>query len=232
VGSSSPDRRLRLAGVALALCSLAFVAVFAHLARVFDYPAVLQRSAGQVLPALAAGGPSLRAVWFLYAALPLGILAAGLASAPVLARGGQWLRTVGVASAVTAGAAMSVGLLRWPTLEWSLALKWVDDPFDREAFAAAFDRSNLILGNIVGEFIGELALASWFFALAIAHRRDGRTIIGTLGTLAGLLLAVAAFRNVTTLVAPVAALNNVTLPLWLLALGVILFRAGRPAARS
>jgi hypothetical protein len=54
-------------------------------------------------------------------------------------------------------------------------------------------------------------------------------VLGNLGVGAGLLVAVAALRNITTLVAPVAQINNVTLPLWLITLGVLFLRdGGRP----
>jgi hypothetical protein len=219
---------LKSAGVALIVCSLAFVAVFAYLARAFGYPDILDRGAAEVLPRLAAGGLRLRTVWFLYAALPLGILFAGSASAPILERGGRGVRALGVGAAVGAGLAMMVGLLRWPTIEWTLARYWETAPAAaRTALSAVFDASNLFLGNVVGEFIGEMCTALWFVALGIAFRRDGRRLVGGLGIGAGILLAVAGLRNITTAVALVAQINNVTLPLWLLTLGVLFLRDRR-----
>lgn len=223
---------LRRAGTVLFTCSLGFVAVFAYLARTFDYPQVLARGAGEVLPRLAAGGSTLRAVWFIYAALPLGILRAALASATILARGGRRLRTTGVVAGAGAAVAMTAGLVRWPTLMWGLARSWMlGPPPSHASLADTFATANRVLGNVVGEFVGEMLLALWSLAVAVAHRRTGRRVVGTLGLVAATLLAVAAFRNVTAVAAPVAAINNVTLPLWLLTLGVLLFRDGaRPAA--
>jgi hypothetical protein len=216
---------LKSAGVALIVCSLAFVAVFAYLAGAFGYPEILDRGAAEVLPRLAAGGRRLRTVWFIYAALPLGIVFAGAASAAVLERGGRRLRTLGTAAAVAAGIAMMIGLVRWPTIEWTLARYWETAPApSRTALAALFDASNLLLGNVVGEFVGEICLAIWFVALGIAFRRDGRRWLGALGLGAGILLAVAGLRNMTTAVAIVAQINNITLPLWLLTLGVVFLR--------
>jgi hypothetical protein len=219
---------MRRAGVVLIVCSLAFVAVFAYLAKAFGYPKVLQLEADCVLPALLAGGGKLRAVWFIYAALPLGIVFAGASSAPLLARGGRWLRRIGVTAAVAAGFAMATGLLRWPTIEWQLARAWAATarPETRHALADAFDSSNFVLGNIVGEFIGELCLAVWFLTVALALRADGRRTLGAIGVSAAVVLAVAAFRNITPAVAVVAQINDVTLPLWLLTLGIVFLRDG------
>ncbi|HXJ20837.1 MAG TPA: DUF4386 family protein [Polyangia bacterium] len=231
--TTTEARRLRLGGAALVTGSLAFVALFGVLARLFDYPRVLARGAAQVLPRLAEGGDTLRAVWLLYAALPGAIVYAGLASRAMLARGGRRVRTVGVAAAVTAGAAMTLGLLRWSTLEWELARAWATaGPAARDTLARAFATSNLVLGKLIGELVGEVALATWFAALAVAHARSGRRALAALGAVAAALVVVAALRNVTPAVSAVAAVDNVTLPAWLLALGVTFFRQGVASERS
>ncbi len=225
---TSKDTVLKTAGVALIACSLGFIAVFSYLAAVFGYPDVLDHEAAQVLPRLAAGGGSLRAAWFVYSALPLGIVFAGAASARVLERGGLRLRNVGVAAAGAAGIAMMIGLLRWPTIEWTLARHWQTAPAaSRAALSAMFDASNLYLGNVFGEFVGEMCTSLWFVVLGIAFRRDGRRLLGNLGVGAGLLVAVAGLRNITAVVGPVAQINNLTLPLWLITLGVLFLRDGR-----
>jgi hypothetical protein len=232
------DALLRRAGVALIFASLAFVAVFTYLAMAFGYPDVLDRSAAEVLPQLAAGGPRLRLVWYLYGILPLGLVFAGAGSAAVLQRGGGHLRALGVSAAVVAGVAMMLGLLRWPTIMWTLARHWQNgSPAAHPALAAMFDAGNLFLGNLIGEFVGEVATATWFIALGVAFRRDGRRLAGSLGIAAGVVLAVAALRNITAMVAPAAELNNLTLPAWLFTLGVLFLRdrhrvAGRTPAAS
>lgn len=219
---------LKVAGVALSVGSLAFVAVFTYLASAFGYPDILDRDAAEVLPRLLAGGAELRTVWFLYAGLPLAIIVGGVGSGVVLQRGGAGLRALGVAAAVVAGTSMVIGLLRWPTIEWALARHWTAAPPEaRIALSALFDASNLFLGNVVGEFVGEMCTALWFLTLATAFRREGRVVVGHLGTGAGILVAVAALRNMTGAVDLVANVNNVTLPLWLFTVGILFVRDGR-----
>lgn len=219
---------MKRAGLVLIVCSLAFVAVFSYLAATFGYPDVLRQPAAAVLPALLAGGSKLRAVWFLYAALPLGIVYAGPAAAPLLARAGRRLRVLGTAAAVAAGFAMTTGLLRWPTIEWKLARAWETAPEAAQPWLTArFDASNFVLGNIIGEFCGEIFLALWFLTVALAFHADGRRRLAALGLGAAIVLAVAAFRNITPAVTVIAAISNVTLPLWLLTLGIVFLRDGR-----
>jgi hypothetical protein len=82
---------------------------------------------------------------------------------------------------------------------------------------------------VVGEFIGEIATATWFVSFGIEFCGDGRRLLGPLGIAAGLLVGVPALRNITSAVDLASAINNVTLPLWLITLGVVFFRQ-RPAS--
>jgi hypothetical protein len=224
---------MKIGGASLIAGSLAFMAVFTYLASAFGYPDILDRSAAEVLPRLFQGGPSLRTVWFVYGALPLIFVVAGAASARILERGAPGLRTLGVGAAVGAALAMMTGLLRWPTIEWTLAQYWhAAAGSEKVALAAVFDASNLFLGTLVGEFVGEFCTATWFLTLAIAWRREGRRVFGGIGIAAAIVMAVAALRNVTHLVDPIAALNNVALPLWMIAMGVAFLRDGSRSAAA
>ena len=51
--------------------ALTFVGVFSYLAANFNYPDVLDRTAAEVLPRLREDGTAMRAVWAVYAFLPL-----------------------------------------------------------------------------------------------------------------------------------------------------------------
>jgi hypothetical protein len=220
------DRFERLGGLSLTLGSLGFVAVFLVLARQFHYPEVLERSAAEVLPALHAGGDGLRALWFVYAALPLTLLVGGLASMPLLERGGgRGLARLGAVAAVLAAVAMMVGLVRWPSITWTLAERWAGAGVEERAvYAAVFDASNLYLGNIFGELLGETLMAVWFASLGAAFLATGRRVLGWAGLAMGVIGAIAVLRLITPVVDPIAAANNSLLPLWLLVLGVVMLR--------
>ena len=123
---------------------------------------------------------------------------------------------------------MMAGLLRWPSLHWQLATAYADaSPAAREAIAAVFAASNSYLGNFVGEFLGELFLNSFFLCAAFVLTRaaaPGRRWLLLAGASASLLGGLAMLRNVIGWVEPIAALNNVVLPIWMLVLGVALMR--------
>jgi hypothetical protein len=217
-----------LGGGSLIAATLLFSAVFMVLARTFGYPDVLDLPAAQVLPQLLALGSSGRAVWVLYGLIPLlllptamGVYAAGHHAAPLTARAALIL-------AMLSAVAMMAGLLRWPSLHWQLALAYADaSPAAREAITAVFAASNSYLGNFVGEFLGELFLNSFFLCAAIVLTRaaaHGRRWLMVAGASASLLGGLAMLRNVIGWVEPIAALNNVVLPIWMLVLGVALVR--------
>jgi hypothetical protein len=221
-------------GLSLIAATVLFAAVFGYLAGTFDYPAILEHPAGEVLPRLLALGATGRAVWILYGVIPLllvptaiGVSAATREAAP---RTAQAAVITGVLSAVC----MMVGLLRWPSLQWELARAYASgSPAARETIAAVFDAANSYLGNFIGEFLGELFLNAFFLCAAIALARAGgparRWLLYT-GSIAVGLGFLAMLRNATPLVGPIAAANNAVLPIWMLILGVALGTHGRRRA--
>jgi len=231
---STSRRRTVIGGASLVAATILFAAVFSYLAAAFDYPAVLARPAGDVLPALLALGRSGRVVWLLYGLIPLllvptaiGVNEAARATAPRLGRAILWLATL-------SALAMMTGLLRWPTLHWTLAQEWaLAAPAARDVLASRFDTANLYLGNVVGEFVGELFLNGFFLAssMALSTGQPRRRWLAFWGVAASALGWIAMLRNLTPLVAPVATLNNVVLPLWMMTLGLALAAQGRSGKR-
>lgn len=216
---------MRVGGWSLIAATVLFAAVFGYLATSFDYPAVLDGTAAEVLPRLLALGNTGRAVWLIYGLIPLllvptarGVNAAVQIAAPRLGTTALWL-------AFFSAAAMMAGLLRWPTLHWGLAQAWgAASPTSRQAIASTFDHANLYLGNVVGEFLGELFLNGFFLvaARALAVASPGRRWLVYAGGAASALGWIAMLRNLTPLVASAADANNIVLPLWMTVLGITL----------
>ena len=118
--------------------------------------------------------------------------------------------------AVVAAVSMMLGLLRWPGIQWELARAYVASGAEsRIVLEAVFDGLNRYLGNYLGEFTGELCLNAFFLLSARAMWRGGSRWSAGFGLTAGTLGWVAMWRNVTGIVAPAAALNNVVLPMWM-----------------
>jgi len=222
---------VRAGGAALIVGAVAFLGVFAFLAARFDYPSILDGPAGEVLPRLRAIGPTGRAVWALYGFLPLVWIPAGVGAFYALRGPHDGSMRIGMMLALVAAIAMMLGLLRWPSIHWVLAEAYAQgEPAERSAIAAVFTGLNSYLGNYIGEFLGESSISVFFLlsALAILARDSAwprwMGYVGVVTAIAGL---VGMFRNTTNVVAPIAAMNNYLLPIWMLVFGSGLLRVSR-----
>jgi len=231
--STRGSATVRAGGVALVAGAVAFIGVFAWLAARFNYPDVLDGSAATVLPALLATGTAGRAVWALYALLPLLWIPAGVGAFHALRHTGEGSMRVAMHFAVLAAVSMMLGLMRWPSLHWELAKAYLAvTPDQRTVFEALFLGLNRYLGNYIGEFLGEFSVSIFFLLSGLAMLRPASTFprwVGYLGVITALAGMVGMFRNVTNAVAAVAEVNNYLLPVWMLVFGVTLLRGRRPA---
>jgi hypothetical protein len=229
------DSSVRMGGAALVAAAVGFIGVFAYLAARFNYPEVLEAPAASALPALLAMGSTGRAVWGLYGLLPLLLIPAATGAFTAFRGSGEGGMRVALLLAVVAALSMMLGLLRWPSIQWELADAYeAAGPDGRTALAAIFDGLNRYLGNYLGEFVGELCLNGFFIlsARAMFQSKIVPRWMATLGLASGTLGLIAMWRNVTGVIAPVAALNNVVLPLWMIMFGVGLFRVGSGRGRA
>ena len=215
----------RAGGWSLIAAAVGFMAVFAYLAAAFDYPDVLDGSASVVLPQLLALGSTGRAVWVLYAFLPLLLIPAAIGAYSALRLPAPNAMRAALICGVLAAVSMLLGLARWPSVHWELARAYPGaSPEARVAIDAIFAGLNAYLGNFIGEFVGELALNAFFILCAVALLRGGRSRLGYAGLAVGVIGLAAAFRNVTPAVSLVADVNNYVLPIWLVVMGVVLIR--------
>lgn len=232
--SSSERGTILGGGIALVGGALGFLGVFAYLAARFNYPGVLDGSAADVLPALLATGNAGRAAWAFYAVLPLIWLPAGVGAFEALRDRAAGPMRVAMLFAVVAAVSMMLGLMRWPSVHWELARAWSSaGPGERLVLASIFDGLNRYLGNFIGEFVGELSVSICFVLSGVSLWRhpNAPRLFGWWGVATGILGLIGMWRNVTPIVAVVAAANNYLLPFWMLGFGGWLLRVGR-AARS
>jgi Domain of unknown function (DUF4386) len=213
-----------IGGLSFVVGALAFVSVFSYLAANFDYPGILDGSAAEVLPRLRAGGSSMRAIWALYAFLPL-LLVPGAVGAYFACPSSRGRMTLALVAASIGALAMCLGLMRWPSVHWALADAYAQSGAEaKTSLSAVFLGLNLYLGNYIGEFLGEVCLAAFFLL-------TGQSLLDEVqfpkwlgwGSIAfALLFIVGAFRNTASAVQPIANINNALLPLWMVVLGASL----------
>jgi uncharacterized protein DUF4386 len=207
------------------------MAVFSYLAARFDYPAVLDGPANEVLPKLLATGASGRAAWAFYSFLPLIWLPAGVGAYRALRRTHPGAMLLGLQWAVVAAISMMLGLMRWPSVHWHLAqLQANATPEQQPIIAAIFDGLNTYLGNYIGEFLGEFSFSIFFLisSWVLLQSRVTAKWVAVLGLITAIAGLVGMFRNVSAAVAPIAAVNNYLLPMWMIIFGIVLLRHRLP----
>ncbi|SRR6266550_8571594 len=219
---------VRIGGMFLIGGAFAFMGVFAFLAARFNYPQVLDGSAAEVLPNLLATGTTGRVVWAIYGFLPLIWIPAGVGAFHALRKVQEGSMRVAMLFALVSALSMMLGLLRSPSIHWTLAQAYATgSEADRTAIAAIFAGLNSFLGNYIGEFLGELSFSLFFLLSGLAMLARGAQFprwVGYLGILTAAAGMVGMFRNVTDVVDTIAAVNNYLLPLWMIIFGVALAR--------
>jgi hypothetical protein len=226
---------IKIGGLFSLLGGVAFIGVFTYLAINFNYPDILDGDAYQVLPQIVMGGDQMRAVWAIYALLPLILIPAALGTYAYLRNKSNSLAVAGLVFAAVAALANMLGLMRWPSIHWILAQKFTTAPVEQRAtIDAVFQGLNVYLGNYIGEFLGELTMNMWFLTigLVLITVKDKLKYFGYLAIIIAVLGFIGGFRNVTSVVSMVAEINNFLLPAFLIVLGILLLRVKKALEKT
>ena len=240
-GTSGPPPEstvmVRVAGVALILGALGFVMVFAYLALRYSYPKVLRMPAAAALPALLDLGGVGRVMWTFYALLPLLLIPAGVGTFHALRKTNEATMRVAMNLSLVSAIAMTLGLMRWPSAHWHLAIGYeVAGAEGRRVISAVYESLNSWLGVFIGDFLGELCLGAFFVLSGFTMWRTHRfpKWVSALSVVFGALAWVTMWRNVILVLRPIGMLYGGLLPLWLIVFGVYLlkYKSDRPGARK
>jgi len=110
----------------------------------------------------------------LYGFLPLIWIPAGVGAFHALRGVREGSMRVAMLFAVVAAISMILGLLRWPSIHWTLAEAYANGTeADRAAINAVFAGLNSFLGNYVGEFLGEFSFSLFFLLSGVAMLARG-----------------------------------------------------------
>jgi hypothetical protein len=213
--------------------ALAFAVAASLLSSTFDWPDVLRRPAGVVLPAFTAGGTGLVWTWFAtawtYAVLAVPIL---LLPAALGRRGDPVLRVATWAGATSVVLSV-VGFLRWVFVVPPLAESYAaGNSTTRAAVDAAWTAQHQFGGALLGEHLGQLLAVGWSLTLSVVVLRS-RVLPRWLGV-TGLVVSAVYLLNQGDVLAtavpgfPVwelaGLLGSTGWGLWVVALGVAVLR--------
>jgi hypothetical protein len=164
-----------------------------------------------------------------YSFLPLLLIPAAAGTFQALRDDAEGLMRMASYFAVLAALTLTLGLIRWPSLNYELAGRYVAGTGEeRAAIEVLVAGFNTYLGTYIGEQLGELFLNGWFVMCAAAMLRSARfpRWAGWAGIGVGVLGLVGMFRFASSSVEPVSAVNNLLLPAWLITFGIVLWLRG------
>ena len=223
----------RLAAVLLLSFPILVNIPFALLAKNFGYPDVLRLPAGEILTRFLAGGPGLVFTWYGFAVSCLPFFA-GVVLLPSSFPEQRTLMRLSTVLGTIAGIVQVVGLLRWvfvvPYLARLYATTATAD--GRLAIEVAFSTLHQFAGVSLGEHTGQLFTAAWMVTLSFVlwqtHRRK-LAVLGASTAVAWLIGLAEGFGTVLdgvpTQLGAVAPLAFMSMSVWLVGLGIVLWRA-------
>jgi hypothetical protein len=205
---------------------------FTALGSIFNYPDVLNESAGHVLASFR-DHQSAVSLWFVVLALASALLA------PVAIGVGRLSTTkamrIAVPVGISAAVVQVVGLMRWPLLVPGYASDAASaSPGIASSARESFTTASNVLGTGIGETLGYLLTATWTVLVIVAL---GRTYAGrwfqVLGAVAAALVVVGVFSPLELPVVDTANFAGYVLwSIWLIAFGVVILIHDRRATSS
>jgi len=150
-------------GLALIVFLVAATLPYVWLIEHFGYDDILREPAAVILQRFQAGGAPLVLAWFGFAVSSLLFIPVARGFQRLLAAHGSsddGSALLGIASAI----AQAIGLLRWVLVVPALAVAFTDaqsSASTRDAIVVVFDAVHRYGGMVLGEFIGQILLASW-----------------------------------------------------------------------
>ena len=238
---SPPDRAAATIAVTTAVL---FTGAFTALGVTFDYPAVLDEGAPEVLTRYASADTATRALWYV-------MLVASLAFVPLAVLVGRSigvrlprptvLTEIAVTVGVLAGVVQAVGFARWTFAVPYLAATYADpasSPATRDAAVVAFEVLHRFVGGALGEHLGFALTAIWAVSVAVLLSRTPAVprVVPVTGALAGLAIATGVFEvtGAAWPALPVAG-GYLLFAAWLVWIGILLAmsaRDGQPGGGS
>lgn len=236
LAAAPPDRSAAAFAVGTAVT---FTGAFTLLGFTFDYPAVLDQPALDVLARYAEAGTTTRVLWYLMfvasaAFVPLAVLLGRslAARAPRPSALGPMITTVGV----LAGVVQAVGFARW-TFAMPYLAATATDPGSTDATRAAsvvvYETMHRFVGGALGEHLGFALTAIWTAGVAVLLARlAGPRWVSAVGVVAAaaIVTGVAEVTGATWPSLPVAG-GYVLFAAWLVVVGALLVRGRIGGAR-
>jgi hypothetical protein len=217
-----------ITGLVLIVLPSAFNLLFLMLGRAFEYPDILRKPTDYILTRFVAGGRSLIALWYGFAATALLAIPMAFLLGAVFEAQQPQLAAVSVILGVLSGLTQAMGLLRWSLFVPMLAAQYTapeSTQTQRDALSVVFSAIHQYAGVVIGEHLGFLFTGAWTIVIGVMMIGSPlfSPILGAVGILSAIgilsgLLEPAGWR-------PAGMINSISYivwSLWLIVTGITL----------
>jgi hypothetical protein len=216
---------IRVGGWSLIAFAFLFLGIQIYLRFVVNYPDILRAPDTTALPLLASGGPHLAFVLTLLALLPLLLIPGSVGAYYAFREHNEASMRTALIFALIAVVALTLCLMRWPSLNWYIALSYTQDPGQRGLLSAISLALNTYLGTYLGGILASVAASIWFFITcsAMLHDKGFPKWIAYTGIVAGIYLILAITDRIGMVSGFISTLFRLVAPIdvvWLLIFGV------------
>lgn len=200
---------------------------------VYNYPATFHGPGKEIFPILLAGGSTLQFLLMIFALLPLLLIPASIASYYAFRDINEPGMRVGVIFATLASFALSLSLMRWPSMHFFLAQSFgAADPSQQVAIGTMFQSTDLFLGMFLAGFFSKICLIVWFFIVSFAmlRARNFPHWMGTIGIITAiyLLLTLLSLFNVPPIINRTLIIFTPLEFIWLFLFGIAMLYYKEP----
>jgi Domain of unknown function (DUF4386) len=222
-------RPLRLTGALMIAGAILANLGFILLGSKFDYPAVLDKPAAEILQNFHADASVIGALFVVLAAASAVLIPVAWFARPLIADDRPRTRRLMVAAGTAAGIVQVIGLLRWPLLVPHYA-DIVSNPATTAVARAdaidTFKTLHTVLGGVIGEALGYALTATWTLAMVVGvARRPGRWF-APLGIASAGLIATGLLEPLVSDLGFTNFLGYIAWSIWMIAFGISLLRRG------
>ena len=208
---------------------------FVLLGMTFNYPDILREPAGDILAQFYSGGNILLLQWYAFGIIPLFLIFPFVMLKKVLQSDTAPYIGVATTIGVISIIAQVVGILRWVFVVPGLAGAYVDPAstqITRDATIVVFQAVHQYGGVLLGEHIGQITWVLWAVMVSISMFNSAHfpKWLGWFGIVSACVLVLAQLGLFATVIPdfPVVPeadfIGSVLLILWMIVLGVFLFR--------
>jgi hypothetical protein len=219
---------IKVGGWSIVIFTLLYLALQVFLHIVYNYPAIPHGAGKELIPVLLNGGLTFQILLTVFALLPLLLIPGSVGIYYAFKDINKPNMLLSVIFASMGIFTFILSLLRWPSLNWSIAHFYQQAvPADQASILVLFASMNSYWGIFLAGFLAKICFSIWFFLVSAAMLKvkDMPKWMGYLGIIAGIYVLASVFMLLGIIPIMTYGVLRLLAPLeflWMMVLGISL----------